>query len=102
MRLMKVLWPYFWPSGMKNRLRVLATWVCLVGSKASGIVAPLYIGLAVESLKDGDVDYYHIVMYAGLGFLAIAFKQLQNIIYLGVKQTVSHSHALSSRWVHTE
>ena len=50
-QLLKVLRPYFWPTGLLNRLCVVLTWICLVGSKAANIVAPLYIAKEPLSLK---------------------------------------------------
>eukprot|EP00471_Norrisiella_sphaerica_P002217 CAMPEP_0184492320 /NCGR_PEP_ID=MMETSP0113_2-20130426/22859_1 /TAXON_ID=91329 /ORGANISM="Norrisiella sphaerica, Strain BC52" /LENGTH=799 /DNA_ID=CAMNT_0026877043 /DNA_START=52 /DNA_END=2451 /DNA_ORIENTATION=+ len=105
--LMKVLGPYFWPTGLCNRIRALSTWLCVGASKLSNIMAPLFLGQAVNKLQDGHVDFKPIIFYALLGFTNVLFKQLQNIIYLGVKQTAyaqisentfSHLHQLSLEW----
>ena len=40
-KLFQVLKPYFWPKGAVNRLRVFATWFCLIGSKVCNIFIPL-------------------------------------------------------------
>jgi len=105
--LIKVLGPYFWPTGLCNRIRVAVTWLCVGASKGSNIMAPLFLGKAVNDLRNGQVDYFSICMYAGLGFCNVFFKQLQNIIYLGVKQTAyaqisqntfAHLHGLSLEW----
>jgi len=105
--LIKVLGPYFWPTGTCNRIRAMSTWICVGLSKLSNIMAPLFLGKAVNSLRSGSVDYFSIIAYAVLGFTNVLFKQLQNIIYLGVKQTAyaqisentfMHLHCLSLEW----
>eukprot|EP00954_Amorphochlora_amoebiformis_P025297 1372035-Amorphochlora_amoeboformis.AAC.2 len=42
--LIKVLGPYFWPTGLCNRIRVAVTWLCVGASKGSNIMAPLFLG----------------------------------------------------------
>jgi len=105
--LLKVLGPYFWPSGLCNRIRALSTWLCVGVSKLSNIMAPLFLAQAVNHLRNGEVDYKALIFYAALGFTNVLFKQLQNIIYLGVKQTAyaqisentfMHLHCLSLEW----
>eukprot|EP00468_Gymnochlora_sp_CCMP2014_P011937 CAMPEP_0167765106 /NCGR_PEP_ID=MMETSP0110_2-20121227/14472_1 /TAXON_ID=629695 /ORGANISM="Gymnochlora sp., Strain CCMP2014" /LENGTH=564 /DNA_ID=CAMNT_0007652721 /DNA_START=657 /DNA_END=2351 /DNA_ORIENTATION=+ len=70
-------------------------------------MAPLYIGNAVNELRNGRVDYFSIIMYAALSFANVLFNQLQKLIYLRVKQTAyqeisrntfEHLHSLSLEW----
>ena len=103
-----VMKPYFWPRGAYNKLRTISTFAVMAGSKVCGIYAPLYIGRAVQTLTDEKrVPYFELAMYTGLSFGVQALKQLQNIIYLGVKQqafaeiaenTFRHLHSLSLDW----
>lgn len=116
----QVLKPYFWPRGWANRFRVGVTWACLIGSKATNIFTPLCLGYATEALRclwfaDGTCEgeyqplsvYKWIGVYCALGFSTVFFKQIQNIVYLGVKQeayielsefTFRHVHSLSLEW----
>lgn len=105
--LLKVLGPYFWPKGMRNRVRVMSTWLCVGLSKTSNILGPLYIARAVNELRTGTVDYMAIGTYAVLAFSYVFWRQLQNIVYLRVKQTAyaqisestfAHLHNLSLEW----
>lgn len=108
-QLFRILKPYFWPQGWYNRARVAMTWIVLGGSKAANIVGPLFLALTIDALTLGDRDQaiFYIVVYCGLGFGSLLCKQLQTIIYLGVKQiafveiaelTFRHLHSLSLEW----
>ena len=80
----------------------------LIASKTTNILSPLYIGYAVNQLtNEGEVPYYYIAMYAGLSFVSSACKEVQNVVYLYVKQTAfrqlsqysfRHLHSLSLDW----
>jgi hypothetical protein len=59
---------------------VACTWLCVGASKGSTILAPLYIGRAVNSLREGKADYFAILMYAGLGLSGLMFKNFQNMV----------------------
>jgi len=106
--LKKMLRPYFWPDGLGPRLSVFLTWAALIGSKVSSIIGPLYIGYAVSSLvNDNIVPWKYIIVYCLFQFLNSGLKQLQNAIYLRVKQeafvqiaqfTFRHLHSLSLNW----
>jgi ABC-type transport system involved in Fe-S cluster assembly fused permease/ATPase subunit len=108
LQLLRVLKPYFWPDGLVNRIRVGITWLMLITSKATSIMAPLYIGYAVTQITDnGEIPYRNIVMYCGLGLVSNIAKELQNIVYIKVKQTAfsqlsqftfAHLHSLSLEW----
>jgi len=106
-----LLKPYFWPRGVLNKLRCIMTWVFLGISKAANLMSPIYIGRAVQKLSEsGTVDgvvFRNIVIFCVLSFAKGAFKELQNMIYLKVKQTAyveiaentfAHLHTLSLEW----
>ena len=103
----RIMRPYFWPTGVASKLRVLATFFVLGGSKACNLFSPLYIGAAAQVLSDGRVPYREVGAYCGLRFASSFFSELQKIIYLGVKQhafaeiaenTFSHLLGLSLDW----
>lgn len=106
--LLILLRPYFNPSGVGAKLIVMATWVALILSKASSIIAPLYIGKAADALvTDKRVPWEFIALYTGLQFASQACKQTQSAIYLKVKQQAylqlavtcfEHVHSLGLRW----
>ena len=60
-----VLKPYFWPDATAhsaatlNRIRAMATWAFVVGSKATGLLAPIYIGRAATALAELDYSAVH-------------------------------------------
>lgn len=109
---LKVLKPYFWPRGITHKLRCLLTWVFLGISRASNLFAPIFIGRAVQELsKKEDIDinniYLNIILYGGSVLSTKVFKELQNMVYLKVKQrayveiaeqTFTHLHSLSFQW----
>ena len=106
-QLLSVLRPYFWPRGTLNKVQALSTYLLLGLSKACGVVSPIFIGAASESLIRGEVDYTNIALYAATALGTSAFKELQSVVYLGVKQTAfveisertfGHLHALSYDW----
>ena len=99
---------YVWPSGCSSKCRIFLTFVVMAGSKASAILAPMYIGEATQTLADEKkVPYHAITMYCTLQFLNVGLAQVQKIVYLGVKQhafaeiattTFRHLHSLSLDW----
>jgi len=103
-----LLRPYFWPEGVMPRVKVALTWAALVASKVFSIIAPLFIGMAVDQLTSEETTPYgYLSLYCGFLFGSILLKQLQNAIYLQVKQhafvelaqhTFSHLHSLSLQW----
>ena len=109
-RLAQFMSPYFWPRGARNKLRCLITWTFLIGSKTANLLAPLFIGRAVQRLSEGRPasDVYPLVgAYAALLFTSKACTELQNVAYLGVKQNAfaqiaeksfAHLHTLSLEW----
>ena len=64
----RIMRPYFWPTGVASKLRVLATFFVLGGSKACNLFSPLYIGAAAQTLSDGRVPYREVGAYCGLRF----------------------------------
>lgn len=108
--LLKVLKPYFWPTGTLNRLCVFLTWFFLLLSKAANILAPLFIARATDDLANHMSTArvtWHIVCYASLVFLNKALKEAQAMAYIRVKliagvqlkeQLFSHILSLSMDW----
>jgi len=112
--LFKILHPYFWPKGTTtratlNRVRVVATWLCVVLSKCCSIISPLLIGKASTALtryEYGSAIHFSVLFaIARLG--AYVFKEGQGLLYLFVGQaafvelsevTFSHLHSLSLDW----
>jgi len=85
------------------------TWVLVGASKGTSLISILYIGFAVEDLEAGNQSgaIRNILTYCGLTFFAKATKELQNYVYLRVKQvafiqiasnTFRHLHCLSLDW----
>ena len=104
-QLLLVLKPYFWPRGPTNRVRAVATYVILGGSKAANIAAPLFIQSATNGLMEGD--YRKAVRSAGLYCLLVllskCLREVQSVVYLKVQQvafieiyeqTYMHIHSL--------
>jgi len=107
LQLMKVMRPYFWPNGFGNKCRVVVTFVATGGAKACNVLAPIYIGLASEEVLNRTFPTTNLVLYATLKFLSVFFRELQRVVYLGVKQqafgeisteTFTHLHSLSLDW----
>ncbi len=106
--LMHLLKPYFWPLGFIPRIVVVITWTALIASKTLSIIAPIFIGLAVDQVVDEDkMPWLYISLYCGFLFGSQALKQLQNAVYLQVKQEAfaqiaefafRHLHGLSLQW----
>jgi ABC-type transport system involved in Fe-S cluster assembly fused permease/ATPase subunit len=106
-QMMRILKPYFWPDGWRNRCRIFATWFFLLASKVSNVLGPLFIGQAASDLEAGIVPYAPIILYASLSFGSKAFKEIQQVVYQKVKQvafaqlseyTFRHLHGLSLDW----
>lgn len=119
-----LLKPYVWPSTgnwydvARNRLRAVSTWVLVALSKAFSVAAPMYFAQAThhvaEALQSGDDGYptFHrvagdLVLYAFLSFASKQIKELQQAMFLQVRQaayvetsdrTFAHLHSLSLDW----
>jgi len=107
--LYQVLRPYFWPDGSLNKFRCVMTWVFLGLSKVANLLSPIYIGRATESLHDdSDVGVIqNLAIFAFLTLMSKILKEMQNVVYLSVKQTAyvqiawqtfQHLHKLSLEW----
>ena len=91
--LLQILKPYFWPhatadSATLNRLRAVATYLCVILSKACTIAAPLFLGRAsteLTRLRYGEA-IRHSVYFVVLKLLGSAFKECQGLLYLFVAQ----------------
>jgi len=109
LELFKVLIPYFWPDGLLNRLCVFFTWVFLITSKASNIIAPLYIAKATDDIAASNITAttLHVLAYAGLLLSNKVFKEAQALAYIRVKliagvqlreKVFTHLLSLSMDW----
>jgi ABC-type multidrug transport system fused ATPase/permease subunit len=112
--ILMVLRPYFWPdatatSATLNRIRAMATWVFVIGSKACGLLAPIYLGRASTALTLMNYSecIANIVWYSLLTFGTAVLKEAQSLVYLRVAQAAfvqlaelafSHLHSLSLDW----
>lgn len=118
--LLMMLKPYFWPSATDcrghlrssafwNRVRAIATWFCVFGSKVCGLVSPLFLGWATTSLAHGDYagTIVYSIAYAVVSFLGTTLKEAQSLVYLKVAQAAfvqlaetafEHLHSLSLDW----
>lgn len=112
--LMTILKPYFWPdatasSATMNRIRALATWLCVILSKVCSLYAPILIGKASTALTlwQWSTAVKYSVLYAALQFATSFFREAQGLVYLKVAQAAfvqlslaafSHLHSLSLDW----
>jgi len=110
----RLLKPYFWPdatdaSAVSNRVRAVATWICVVAGKACGLVSPLFLGWATTSLAHSryGATIRYSCLYALVSFLGASFKEGQSLVYLKVAQAAfvqlseaafGHLHSLSLDW----
>mmetsp|Transcript_32097 Transcript_32097/g.83228 ORF Transcript_32097/g.83228 Transcript_32097/m.83228 type:complete len:806 (+) Transcript_32097:23-2440(+) len=121
-QLLRVFQPYFWPTTppcCRNRALALLTWVFVAGSKASNIVAPLFLASGSQALEKqlnggGPKPFtpnaevvVGLLMYAFLSFLSKGLKEAQSLAYIKVQQaayveiadrTFCHLHSLSLDW----
>eukprot|EP01059_Diplonema_ambulator_P021888 TRINITY_DN363_c0_g2_i1.p1 TRINITY_DN363_c0_g2~~TRINITY_DN363_c0_g2_i1.p1 ORF type:complete len:828 (+),score=231.99 TRINITY_DN363_c0_g2_i1:105-2486(+) len=102
-----ILKPYFTPKGVINKVRVVLTWACIIGTKICNVYSPLVMGWVVTGLNNGERPYGRIVEYMLLSLAAKGLPQLQSCIYVKVKQTAyiemsdkvfTHVHSLSLEW----
>eukprot|EP00590_Aulacoseira_subarctica_P007389 CAMPEP_0172434376 /NCGR_PEP_ID=MMETSP1064-20121228/70598_1 /TAXON_ID=202472 /ORGANISM="Aulacoseira subarctica , Strain CCAP 1002/5" /LENGTH=904 /DNA_ID=CAMNT_0013182591 /DNA_START=43 /DNA_END=2757 /DNA_ORIENTATION=- len=112
--LLTILKPYFWPNATSssatiNRIRAMATWLCVILSKVCSLYAPILIGKASTALTLWNFSkaIKYSVAYAGLQFATAFFKESQNLVYLRVAQAAfvqlsevsfKHLHSLSLDW----
>lgn len=109
-----VLKPYFWPdatasSATLNRLRAMATWFFVIGSKACGLLAPIYIGRAATDLSrlQYESSIRNVIWYSLLTLASAVLREGQGLVYLRVAQAAfvqlaelsfRHLHSLSLDW----
>lgn len=109
-----LLKPYFWPdatasSATANRLRAIATWFCVFGSKVCNLSSPLFLGWASTALA--HQNYYdtmrYSVIYSVISWCGSTLKEGQSLVYLKVAQAAyvqlsttafRHLHSLSLDW----
>ena len=118
----RVLKPYFWPTTgrpaevLMNRIRALTTWACVVLSKVSNIISPIFLARATNALASALREskpeisaeiWWPLVEYAALVFVSKALKEAQSLVYIKVQQaayieiadnTFAHLHGLSLDW----
>jgi len=118
----RVLKPYFWPTTgrpaevLMNRIRALTTWACVVLSKVSNIISPIFLARATNALASAlrqskpEISaeiWWPLVEYAALVFVSKALKEAQSLVYIKVQQaayieiadnTFAHLHGLSLDW----
>eukprot|EP00756_Hemistasia_phaeocysticola_P044439 Hpha_TRINITY_DN1812_c0_g1::TRINITY_DN1812_c0_g1_i1::g.170536::m.170536/K06147/ABCB-BAC; ATP-binding cassette, subfamily B, bacterial len=102
-----ILRPYFLPKGCINKVRAVLTWVAIIGAKVCNIYIPLLMGDVVSDLTDRKSATSNIALYCGVALLAKGLKELQNVVYVKVKQVAfvemashvfKHVHELSLEW----
>ena len=109
-----ILKPYFWPnatatSALTNRIRAIMTWLCVAGSKACSLIAPLMLGRASTALSRFEYGLCakYAIIYSAIMFCSTLLKEGQSLIYLKVAQAAfvqlsevsfRHLHSLSLDW----
>ena len=109
-----VLRPFFYPGKgtdgyVINRIRAASTWIMVCLSKVASLYSPIFLSQATNDLV--SMDFYNasrsITAFIGLRFAASFLKELQNMLYVKVKQqaaielsenTFKHLHNLSLNW----
>ena len=104
---MRILYPYFWPSGTLNRLSALSCFAALALSKTCGILSPYYLGRATDELLHNVNPISSVLAYTLLRFAVSFFEEIQRLVYLRTKEvayreiacsTFAHLHSLSLNW----
>jgi ABC-type transport system involved in Fe-S cluster assembly fused permease/ATPase subunit len=106
---LRVLAPFFWPRDYVTRIRSLLTWCVVALSKASNLLAPLFISAATDALVQQKYNEAcrSIALYCTLRFAAAILKECQGLLFIRVKQqayiqlaekSLSHIHNLSLDW----
>ena len=108
-QVVKTLRPYFWPHSTKGRVSVIMTWVFVSLSKATSVIAPIFIARGTNQLSNGKIEesMRSVVYYGILLFVSKVTKEFQSLVYLNVKQAAFsdlaqdvfvHVHKLSLQW----
>ena len=102
-----ILWPYFWPSGVRERALACTCFALQGQSNAANNAAPMYLGLATDELLRGAWPVASICAYGGLRFAVSVLEEGQRLAYLRVKEIAyreiagrvfSHLLSLSHAW----
>ena len=112
--LLQLVKPYVWPdatseTALWNRVRAIATWVCVICSKACSLLTPLLLGQASTALAHQDYGgtIRLVILYSAISWLGSTFKEGQFLFYLKVGQAAfvqlseasfDHLHHLSLDW----
>lgn len=108
-KMIHILKPYFWPHGVRNKVRASSTYFVLICSKLANLMSPLFMARATNALvdKDGNAALRNLIIFCALVLVSKCLKELQSVIYLRVKQTAyielatmtyEHVHSLSYDW----
>jgi ABC-type transport system involved in Fe-S cluster assembly fused permease/ATPase subunit len=92
-----------------NRFRAVATWFCVISSKACGLTGPLLLGWASTALAHQDYKgtIQYAIGYSVISWLGSTLKEGQSLVYLKVAQAAfvqlsetafGHLHNLSLDW----
>jgi hypothetical protein len=109
-----LLKPYVWPDATTNtafwnRVRAIATWVCVILSKVCNLTSPLMLGNASTALahQDYNLAVRYSIAYAMISWTGSLLKECQSLVYLRVAQAAfvqlsetvfEHLHLLSLDW----
>jgi hypothetical protein len=109
-----LLKPYVWPDATTNtafwnRVRAIATWVCVILSKVCNLTSPLMLGNASTALAHQDYvsAIRYSIAYAAISWTGSLMKECQSLVYLRVAQAAfvqlsetvfEHLHQLSLDW----
>jgi hypothetical protein len=112
--ILPLLKPYFWPdatdsTALRNRARAIATWFCVIGSKACNLSSPLLLGWASTALAHQDYrsTIKYVIGYSVISLAGSTLKEGQSLVYLKVAQAAfvqlsetafGHLHNLSLDW----
>jgi len=109
-----LLKPYIWPdatnsSAALNRFLAMMTWVFVIATKITNLIAPMFLGKATTALSQHDytkcIEY--VFAFASLQFASKICGEGQRLVYLKVAQaafiqlaeaTFQHLHSLSLDW----
>lgn len=105
----RVLRPYFLPTGVCNKIVVATTWMIVALSKACNLLAPLFLATAVTKMtsEPPESPYLDLSLFGLFGLLPKAFEEIQDILSTKVWQiafvevadiSFKHVHSLSLDW----
>jgi hypothetical protein len=108
-RFLRIVRPYFLPTGFRERIAAASCFLFLGLSKACNLAAPSFLGIATDALvrKDLPGAVRAILMFGVLRLSVSIFEEAQRLVYLRVKEvayhelactTFEHLHTLSLNW----